>query len=614
MVADRSTSRSCESGAAGMAEPDLTATLRVLVLSADVGAGHDAAARALALEIALDRPDVEVSVENGLQAMGFGLRWLIRGGYARQLQTHPQTYELFHGLMRRSGLMRAFCRRMLALVGRRGIHRVIRRHDPDVVVSTYPAITMVLGHMRRVGNLRIPVCATITDLAGVELWTDPRVDFHLVMHERSLEAVERTAGRGSGRVVHPLVDPSFVSPREQGEARMLLGLPAGGSVVVVSGGGWGVGDLGAAAAAALTLRATSVLVVCGRNELLRDALRHRFSADRRVRVIGFTDQMSELLAAADVLVHTTGGVTSLEALVRGCHLVAYGDLPGHLRLASQAQEELGLAEWARTADRLPDAIRRALARPAPRAEWGTASASEMVLTARPRVRSLPAWRIVSARLALMLATFLIIGGWTLASDDPYPVVARAFRLPAVSAGAADQGAVGLVIRSPDAYVPQVVSDLQDHGAQASFALSDGTPSVVLSDVRLAGDEPLPELGDGGITHWIHTRRTLSGEAAALGVSVRATYIVPSDGFTLGQYLLARHAGALPVRGRLRIDSSTEFDEIHPASGEVVVVTIDPEASRPLAPLDQLLSTLARQGIVPVPLTDLLGGRASVSAL
>ncbi len=43
-----------------------------------------------------------------------------------------------------------------------------------------------------------------------------------------------------------------------------------------------------------------------------------------MRVLGFTDRMPEVLAAADVLVHSTGGVTCLEARAAGTPVVSYG--------------------------------------------------------------------------------------------------------------------------------------------------------------------------------------------------------------------------------------------------------------------------------------------------
>lgn len=588
--------------------------LRVLVLSADVGYGHDAAAHALSVEIAHDRPDVQVTVENGLQAMGRRLHRLIRGGYAAQLRTSPVTYDLFHGLLRRSRVARHLIGLFLSVLGTSGLRRLVRAHRPDVIVSTYPAVTMVLGHMRRTGRLRIPVFATITDLGGVELWTHPGVDFHLVMHQRCLEAVERSGGRGSGRVVRPLVHPAFSRPLGQQEARRDLHLPTLGSLVVISGGGWGIGDLGAAAEAALVLPETAVVVVCGRNEALRAMLGTRFGTNPRIRIIGFTDQMSQLLAAADVLVHTTGGVTSLEALVRGCRVIAFGDLPGHLRLSSRAQEELGLAEWVHTSAHLTEAIRRALARPVPQPDWEAAtSAAEAVLTARSRVRPLSIGRVWATRAAVTLTVLSLIGSWTLLSDDPYPVLAHMLRLPAVSVTPDNPGKVGLVIRAPAAYLPELLQALRQRGVHVSVALAEGSPPALSAALLREGDEPLPELGGGSVTRWIHARR-LAREAATLGESGHNYYVTPSRGFTMGDYLLARHEGALPVKGALRIGSSERVPDTRLRAGLVIELTIDPDAPDPLRPLDDLLSALDRRRLTAAPLGELPGRRGGFQEL
>ena len=64
--------------------------------------------------------------------------------------------------------------------------------------------------------------------------------------------------------------------------------------------------------------------------------RARFDDRDRVRVLGFTDRMPDLLAAADVLVHSTGGVTCLEAMARGCPVVSYGLPVGHAKLNTKA--------------------------------------------------------------------------------------------------------------------------------------------------------------------------------------------------------------------------------------------------------------------------------------
>ena len=63
-----------------------------------------------------------------------------------------------------------------------------------------------------------------------------------------------------------------------------------------------------------------------------------------MRLVGFTEQMSEWLAAADALVHSTGGLTVLEAHVRGCPTISYGWGRGHIRANNAAFRRYGIAE------------------------------------------------------------------------------------------------------------------------------------------------------------------------------------------------------------------------------------------------------------------------------
>jgi processive 1,2-diacylglycerol beta-glucosyltransferase len=163
------------------------------------------------------------------------------------------------------------------------------------------------------------------------------------------------------RCVRGLTDERFYEPRSQPDARRQLGLPGEGPVVIVSGGGWAVGDLEGAAEEALEIPDATVVCLCGRNEELRAKLERHFAAEAAVRTEGFTDRMPDWFAAADVLVHSTAGLTVLEALMEGCGVVSYGWGMGHVRVNNEAFRRFGLAEVAGSRGELRPALARALA-------------------------------------------------------------------------------------------------------------------------------------------------------------------------------------------------------------------------------------------------------------
>jgi processive 1,2-diacylglycerol beta-glucosyltransferase len=70
--------------------------------------------------------------------------------------------------------------------------------------------------------------------------------------------------------------------------------------------------------------------------------------------------MADVLSSADALVHSTAGLTVLEALVLGCPTISYGWGRAHIRANNAAFARHGLAEVARTPAELRDALRQAL--------------------------------------------------------------------------------------------------------------------------------------------------------------------------------------------------------------------------------------------------------------
>jgi UDP-N-acetylglucosamine:LPS N-acetylglucosamine transferase len=341
---------------------------RILILTASVGEGHDLPARTLADQLRAESPGAEVVIEDGLRAMG--------GAFVLVNERAPGiVFHRFRWLWDAAFLVfvgfaptRRLTQALVRSAGSRGVLRLVRRVDPDVVVSVYPMTTEVLGSLRRSGRLRVPVVAAITDLAAMHYWAAPGVDLHLVTHPESIDEVREVAGRDADvEAVHGLTRPEFARPVDRASARRALDLPAHGSVVLVSGGGWGVGDLVGAVDAALARPEVEVVAcLCGRNAEVRARLEERYAPEPRVRVVGFTERMSEWLGAADALVHSTGGLTVLEAYVRGCPTISYGWGRGHIRANNAAFRRHGIAEVVESARELEHALAVALrSRPSP---------------------------------------------------------------------------------------------------------------------------------------------------------------------------------------------------------------------------------------------------------
>jgi UDP-glucose 4-epimerase len=402
---------------------------RVLVLTADIGEGHDLPARIIKADLEEEIPNVDVEIANGLDAMGRICASVLRSGSKVTFRWMPWLFDAQYWLITKFAPVRWLFHHLGYLVGSRGLVRMIEERDPDAVVSTYPGVTAVLGMLRENRRLEIPVQSAITDLAGLRYWAHPGVDLHYVTHPESIEEVERLVGPGTVEWVRPPISHEFLMPRTRRDAREALDVPAHARMVLVSGGGWGVGDLEGAIDTALSGDDTLVVCITGRNEVAREKLEQRFRDNENVRILGFTEQMSDWMAAADAMIHATAGLTVLEAHIRGCPVVSYGFSAGHLRANNAAFERFGLAEVARSEHELESVLRHITReRRSPDSSFASLpSIASRVLTARPRVRPQPVWRLRVERFAAaasLAAIFVVMMLAVIHRETPYRVIAN----------------------------------------------------------------------------------------------------------------------------------------------------------------------------------------------
>ena len=327
-----------------------------MLLSASIGAGHDGAAGELADRLRAE--GFQVTRYDLVELMPARLGRLIRAGYARQLSTAPRSWGWLAGALHRHPALAALAVRLTYLAASRRV-RTALGGSPDVVVSTYPLASQVLGRLRRSGRLDAPVATFLTDLSVHRLWVADGVDTHLALHEVAADQARRLGGRNV-QVTGPAVRAAFRpadSPGEQRSARARLGLPARVPLALVVAGSWGVGEVEQAVADIARTGLATPVVACGRNELLRQRLTRAGTGI----ALGWTQEMPSLIRACDLVVQNAGGLSSLEALACGVPVLTYRCLPGHGSANAQALAEAGWAPWIRTPAALPTALKLALA-------------------------------------------------------------------------------------------------------------------------------------------------------------------------------------------------------------------------------------------------------------
>jgi UDP-N-acetylglucosamine:LPS N-acetylglucosamine transferase len=250
--------------------------------------------------------------------------------------------------------------RLLGYVTRLADPRLLDCLTPETVavVSTYPMSSQALGRLRRSGKLAVPAITYLCDPFVHRTWLDKGVDAHLALYPITGQHAISLGAR-EVHVVNAAVPPEFRPPRHRMEiavARRKFQLPAEGKLALVVTGSLGFGDpLKTAKEIARTGEATPI-VVCGRNEKLRE---HLEAAG--IVALGWVTDMPTLMRACDVVIHNAGGLTCVEALASGLPVLTYRSIPGHGAMNSAMLDKAGTVPWARSRRGLAVALRKALA-------------------------------------------------------------------------------------------------------------------------------------------------------------------------------------------------------------------------------------------------------------
>jgi len=323
---------------------------------------------------------------------------VVRDGYQPAVQHAPRLFDwLFHSLENRRWVQ--LTGELLCWTARPAVRRWAREVDADVVVSTYPLAGQTVGGLRRSGHLSVPAVTYLTDPAAHRLWCHPGVDHHLTVTPATAE--DGTRYGVELRAAGPLCAPRFSRAGPAADRHRLradLGLPAAAPVVLISAGSLGMGLIPEAVDAVREHPTAWTVVLCGRN----DAVRRQLAERGRVVALGWRDDVPDLMAAADVLVHNAGGLSFTEALVAGLPAITYMPIPGHGRANAGLLAAASLAPWPQNPAELVTAIDTVLDRPRlrpgphptdtadPSAVIAEIAAAHAAAPARPRAGARPA--------------------------------------------------------------------------------------------------------------------------------------------------------------------------------------------------------------------------------
>jgi processive 1,2-diacylglycerol beta-glucosyltransferase len=228
----------------------------------------------------------------------------------------------------------------------------------------------IISWLKARERLTVRQAIVVTDLDLHAMWLCRHYEHYFVALEETREHLKELGFPPEKITVSGIpIDPVFSEPKGKIEMREKLGLIREGTIILLSAGGFGVGSVENLIRPLMGLKnPAQVVAVCGRNDDLRQRLsiladEAPAAGNLKIKVVGYTTEMDEYMAASDLLLGKPGGLTTAEALARGLILVIVNPIPGQEERNSDHFLEEGVAIRCNNLPTLAFKIDRLLAAP-----------------------------------------------------------------------------------------------------------------------------------------------------------------------------------------------------------------------------------------------------------
>lgn len=211
--------------------------------------------------------------------------------------------------------------------------KLLEGFAPKAVICTQAFPCGIVADYKKTYRKDILLTGALTDYAPHSYWIcGEEVDLYFVPSEETRERLMLN-GIPSEKInlTGIPIDPKFKKIIDKKKIADSLSLSQTEPIVLVMGGSQGIGPIIEIIKALNNSGAGfQIIVVCGRNNKLRNILlRKSRKLKKKMVVLGYADNIDEIMAVSSLIISKPGGITISEAMSKGLPIIIVRPIPGH---------------------------------------------------------------------------------------------------------------------------------------------------------------------------------------------------------------------------------------------------------------------------------------------
>ncbi|MBN1779441.1 MAG: glycosyltransferase [Candidatus Buchananbacteria bacterium] len=305
-------------------------TKKVLIVYATGGMGHVSAAKAIEQAFKNNHAEVRTLNVDVIDYSTEVYRKFFVDGYNYISSKKPKVWgKLYHWFNKKSAQTIPTMLSKIAIESR--FIPFVKEFNPDFIVSTHPLPMVLVSASKRKEVIDIMSSMVVTDFGCHSFWVDDQVNYYFVATDEVKTGLVNYGVPAEKVVVTGIpIQTKFSAPVDKKSLIKSLGLKDDLFTFLIVGGQFSLGDL---QTVITDIKAKTdkiqFIVVAGRDQYLKEELDKSNLKDlSEVKILGFIDNMHEIMSVSDLIFTKAGGLTVSECLAKGLPMVINKVIPG----------------------------------------------------------------------------------------------------------------------------------------------------------------------------------------------------------------------------------------------------------------------------------------------
>lgn len=314
-------------------------------MSASTGGGHNRAAKAMKDEIekkCIDGEHITCEIIDSLKLINTTMDKIISSGYEKSAKYTPKAWGGVYKMSDANIVSKhEYKGNLFNTLLASKLKKLLKERKPDLIIGTHPFPMIALSTLKKKYPYRNafnsffvpPLISVLTDYTAHSTYIQDEIDYYIAGDEYVKEVLISEGVDGDKIKPYGIpVEKSFLEHREKSVVLEELGLAPDKFTVLLMGGSFGAGNIKDTLKELLEIdRDFQIIVITGRNETLKEKLEkslEKYTIDKNISILGFTQDMNDILSAVDIIVSKPGGLTTTECLLKELPMIIPYYIPG----------------------------------------------------------------------------------------------------------------------------------------------------------------------------------------------------------------------------------------------------------------------------------------------